>query len=914
MVRTDAQPEIIPHLAPHAPELLNAPHAQAAEAVAQAQGVNPATGLSSDEAARRLEQFGANAIQQIRPRAAWRLLLDQFASLIIGLLAVAALVAFLTSDFVEGLAIVVVLILNALIGFAMEWQAGRALDALRRTARTTARVRRDGREAMMDALELVPGDVVVLNPGDRVPADARLLHAASLRVEESALTGESASVEKSAAPAAADAPVAERYSMLYLGTSVTAGRAVAVVTATGGQTELGRIGKLVADAPDEPTPLEQRLATLGRQLVWLMLVIMAVVVVAGVLRGDNWWMMVEVAISLAVAAVPEGLPAVTTLILAIGVLRMARQRAIVRRLPAVETLGSATIICTDKTGTLTENRMTVIECRLADGRVVSIDERTNIENDDLLFRTVRASVLCNEASFETQASGAARTIGDPTETALLENARLLGLNVSELRADYQKLAEIPFDAVTRRMLTVHAAPDGTQLYSLKGAPSAVMGLCRDLSSSDGEVMPLDEAAQMRLLTINEAMADRALRVLALAEKRLPPGAYQKMPDWSENDFTFLGFVGMIDPPRAEVPQAVARAHTAGIRVVMLTGDQINTARAIARELRLNDRNDPLVLHARDLDGTDHTALADLARRADAFARVSPEDKMRIVEALQQTGEIVALTGDGVNDAPALKRADTGIAMGQRGTEVAREAADVVLTDDNFATILHAIEGGRIIYSNIGRFVHLMFSKNLAEVLLIFAALLIGWPLPLLPLQILWINLVTDIFPGLALAVEPGGPDVMRRRPASPQASLLSSDFIRLIVWQGVMLTAIIMGAYGWALNEYGPGAHARTMALFALIGVQLGHTFNCRSRTRSAFDGLFRNPWVWLAAALVVSLQLLAVWFGPLARLLDVTRLTTRDWMITGLSVISPILIVEITKLVARRRLARQPQAEEIMI
>ena len=912
MVRTDAQPEIIPHLGPHAPELMNAPYALAAAAVAQVQGVNPATGLSRDEAARRLAQFGANAIQQIRPRAAWRLLLDQFASLIIGLLAVAALVAFLTSDVVEGLAIVVVLMLNALIGFAMEWQAGRALDALRRAAHTTARVRRAGRETMLDALALVPGDVVVLNPGDRVPADMRLFEAAGLRTEESALTGESASVEKSVAPVAADAPVAERHSMLYLGTSVTAGRAVAIVTATGGQTELGRIGKLVAEAPDEPTPLEQRLATLGRQLVWLMLAIMVVVVVAGILRGDNWWLMVEVAISLAVAAVPEGLPTVTTLILAMGVLRMARHRAIVRRLPAVETLGSATIICTDKTGTLTENRMTVIECRLADGRVVRIDEQPDIDNDELLFCTVRASVLCNEASVETQASGVTRTIGDPTETALLENARQLGLKVSKLRADYQKLAEIPFDAVTRRMLTVHRAPDGTQLYSLKGAPSVVLSLCRDLCGRDGEIRPLDEAAQRRLLAINDAMADRALRVLALAEKRLPPG--EPGPDWSARDFTFLGLIGMIDPPRAEVPQAVAQAHAAGIRVVMLTGDQSNTARAIARALRLNDHTDPLVLHARDLDGTDHTALADLARRADAFARVSPEDKMRIVEALQQTGEIVALTGDGVNDAPALKRADTGIAMGQRGTEVAREAADVVLTDDNFATILHAIESGRIIYANIGRFVHLMFSKNLAEVLLIFAALLIGWPLPLLPLQILWINLVTDLFPGLALAVEPGAPDVMRRRPASPQASLLSADFIRLIAWQGVMLTAIMMGAYGWALHEYGPGAHARTMALFALIGAQLGHMFNCRSRTRSVFDGLFRNPYVWLAAALVVSLQLLAVWSGPLARVLDVTRLTRTDWLVTGLSVISPVLIVEITKLVARRRLAQQPQAEkEIM-
>jgi Ca2+-transporting ATPase len=905
MVRTDVQPELIPLKVQAAPDPLAAPHAASAAAVLQVLGVNPVTGLASDEAEARLERFGANAIQRIRPRAAWRLLLDQFASVIIGLLAVAALVAFLTSDVVEGLAIVVVLILNALIGFAMEWQVGRALDALRRTAPAGARARRDGRELMLDAQHLVPGDIIILNPGDRVPADARLLEAANLRVEESALTGESASTEKTVAPVATDALLAERHSMLYLGTTVSAGRGVAVVTATGARTELGRIGKLVADAPDEATPLERRLAALGQRLVWLMLAIAIVVTVAGWLRGDGWWMMVEVSISLAVAAVPEGLPAVTTLILAIGVLRMARQRAIVRRLPAVETLGSATIICTDKTGTLTENRMTVIEYRLADGRVIKPDAPL-ARGDELLFRAVRAGVLCNEASYEVQPAGAARTVGDPTETALLEAAEKLGINVSALRGAYVKLSEIPFDAETKRMITVHRAPDGTQLVSLKGAPSAVLNLCSHFADGEEELHPFDEAAQKQLLALNEVMADGALRVLALAEKRLPVS--EQLREAIESDFIFLGFVGMMDPPRDEVPEAIAQAHRAGIRVVMLTGDQLSTARAIARELRLNDRTDPLVLHARDLAGADHEQVALLARRADAFARVSPEDKMRIVAALQQTGEIVALTGDGVNDAPALRHADTGIAMGKRGTEVAREAADVVLTDDNFATILRAVEGGRIIYANITRFVHLMFSKNLAEVLVIFLAIVIGWPLPLLPLQILWLNLVTDIFPGMALAVEPGAPDVMRRPPRPPQAALLSRRFLALIAWQGVMLAAIVLAAYGWALNEYGAGAHARTVALFALIGVQIGHAFNCRSRIRSAFDGLFRNPYVWGAVAIVVVLQLLAVWLKPLAQVLNVVELTTQDWIVSGLAISVPVVIVEITKLVARQR--RQMEAQ----
>jgi Ca2+-transporting ATPase len=886
------------------------PHALEAATVARLLEVDPTQGLNTSEGGERRRRFGANALQTIRPRPAWRILLEQFASLIVALLAVAAIIAWATGDLIEAVAIVVVLIINALVGFATEWQAGRALDALRRQARTTARVRRDGYDMKVDAADLVPGDIVIFNAGDRVPADGRLIEAVNLRVEESALTGESSTVEKSTEPAQLSAPLAERHSMVYLGTTIAAGHALAVVTATGVRTELGRIGKLVADAPDVSTPLQARLADLGHRLVYAVLVIAAVVMVTGWLRGDGLWMMAEVAISLAVAAVPEGLPVVTTLILALGVLRMARQNAIVRRLPAVETLGSTSIICTDKTGTLTQNRMTVREYHLADGRtVLSIDARSALDEDELLGRAIRAGVLCNEASLGAHSVDGSRAIGDPTETALLVAAEEMAVDVSGLRAEYPKIIEVPFDASTKRMITVHRGKAATDLAVLKGAPSVVLDACANYFDSGGGTLPLDDKARARLLGANEEMAGRALRVLGLAEKRLAAavgGADQAANSELEAQlqaqagYTFLSFVGMIDPPRPEVYGAIEQACAAGIRVVMLTGDQMNTACAIARQLRLAGDQEGLALHSRDLVGVSGDRLAELARTVNVFARVSPEDKLRIVEALMQSGEVVAVTGDGVNDAPALKRASIGVAMGERGTEAAKEAADVVLADDNFATILRAVEAGRTIYANIVKFVHLMFSENLGEVLVIFLSIAAGWPLPLLPLQILWINLVTDVFPALALAVEPAAPAVMQRRPRPSNSSLLSRGLLVLITWQGAMLAAITLSIYAWALGSYGEGAHARTVAMMALVGVQLGHLFNCRSRTRSAFEGLFRNPFIWIAAAIVIALQLMAVYLPPLSRLLNTTRLTSLDWLMAACAVVAPIMLVEVSKSFSR--------------
>lgn len=876
-------------------------HALDAEALVVRWDVAAANGLTTDKVMERQLRYGLNVIQEIRPRPAWRLLIDQFASIVVGLLAVAATVAWITGDALEAIAILVVLIINALVGFATEWQAGRALAALRKQARMTTRVRRAGFEATIDAEDLVPGDIVILNAGDRVPADARLLEASRLQTEESALTGESTLVDKTTEAVAVDAPIAERRSMLYLGTAVAAGRAVALVVATGMGTELGRVGRLVSSSIKERSPLEVQLTRLGRRLVYIVLLIAFVVMITGWLRGDGLWIMVEVGISLAVAAVPEGLPAVTTLILALGVLRMAREKAIMRRLTAVETLGSATVICADKTGTLTENRMTVREYYLSDGRAIEVENSTcSAADDQLLERALRIGVLCNEAAFRTEGNEESVTIGDPTETALLVIADALVLDVSHERAVHPKLAEQPFHTSTKRMTTLHRRVDGQHFAALKGAPAVVLEACSGYAAAADQVHPMGADDRARFMTANEEMADRALRVLALAVKHFDVEIDSLSDQELENGFTFVGLVGMIDPPRPGVAEAIGHARAAGIRTVMLTGDQLNTGRAIAKELGLG--NDEIrALHARDLIGANQHQLAELARTTDVFARVSPEDKLRIVEALQQAGEVVAVTGDGVNDAPALKRANIGIAMGQRGTEVAKEAADVVLADDNFATIVRAVEGGRTIYANITKFVHMMFSHNLGEVLMIFTAIAAGWALPLLPLQILWMNLVTDVFPALALAVEPPSPEVMKQRPRDPGRSLLSAKLIVLISWQAAMIAALALAAYAWALQLYGVGAHARTVALLAIIGAQLGHMFNCRSRTRSALNGVLRNPFIWIAALIVICLQLLAIYAPPLARVLGTVRLSENDWLVVTACSLAPIVIVEVTKAFARR-------------
>lgn len=843
----------------------------------------------------RLSAFGPNALERPLTRSAWRSFAAQFSSVVVWLLAAAALVSALTGSPVEAIAILIVLILNAVIGFAIEWQSSRALETLRRASRSTARVLRDGREHTIDAADLVRGDIVLLTAGDHVPADSRLIDAVNLRTDESTLTGESVPIEKSVAAVGKSTPLAERTCMAFLGTNVVAGHAAAVVTGTGKDTEIGRVGQLLEQTSRQQTPLERRLGDLGKRLVYLVLGISLVVLVAGFIRRDDPWLVTKISISLAVAAVPEGLPAVTTLILALGVLRMAKASAIVRHLAAVESLGSTTVICTDKTGTLTENRMKVRRIFFSDGRSIEVPfVQKAAAAPERLFQV---AVLCNQATFHPVEK---ESFGDPTETALLTMAHEFGVDVEEEREINQKISDVPFEAATKRMIAVFESGNAERRAMMKGAPSVVLNACEYYS--DGPTKndrPLDAASRDRFYKVNEAMAGAGLRVLAFADR-----TYDDTNDDSERGYTFLGFVGMTDPPRREVPEAIRLAKKAGIRVVMLTGDQLLTAKAIARELDLSEDHDVFALHSRDLVDVGSEGVAEFARRAHVFARVTPEDKLRIVQALQQAGEIVAVTGDGVNDAPALKQANIGIAMGMRGTEVAKESADIVLTDDNFSTIVHAVERGRTIYANIIKFVHLMFSQNLGEILVIFVAIIFGLPLPLLPLQILWINLVTDIFPAFALAVEPTTKETMLRRPRPPTESLLSPKFMFLIAWQGAMLAAISLAAYIWSLNSYGEGEHARTVGLFALVGVQLGHLFNCRSRTRSAFSGFFSNPFIFVSFAIVAGLQFLAIANPFLANLLGLETPNLTDWLVIGVATLLPIPIVEISKIISRRHAA----------
>ena len=870
-------------------DILGAPFGHRGDIVAEELGVDVHLGLSQQEATRRLRKYGLNELAEEIAEPWWRILLRQFSSIVIWLLLAAMVVAWFTNGLSEAAAIFIVLLINACIGFIVEWRAGNALDALRDQTHTHARVMRDGGEMVIDSTQVVIGDIVGLAAGDRVPADARLLEAANLQVDESALTGESFPGMKSIDSVSLASVLTERGSMLYMSTMVVSGRCVAIVTATGAQTEIGHIGRLIAKTGSEKTPLERRLESLGRTLVYLVFAIGTAVFVLGWLRGDNPALMLEVSISLAVAAVPEALPAMTTLVLALGVLRMAQRKAIVRKLSAVETLGSATVICSDKTGTLTENRMSVGKIRLSDGQEPRIKNAST--PDDLLLRLLRASVLCNDASLNA-ASSTGNIVGDPTETSLLIAASNFRMNAEAERSKFDRIREEPFDPKTKRMIvTLRRKSDGTYMTITKGAPAVVLEMCAGFADQ-GEMCPaLGDKIRARFLSVNDEMAGHGLRVLAFAEKRL-----EDPLDETTNGYTFLGFAGMSDKARDGAAEAIHAARRAGVRTVMLTGDQAITAKAIAKDLGLSDDGDVFAMHAREMVGLDDASLAAAAARAHVFARVSPEDKLRIVEVLQKAGEIVAVTGDGINDAPALKKANIGIAMGLRGTEVAKEAADVILIDDNFLTIIAAIEGGRTIYSNIIKFVHLMFSKNLAEVLVIFAAMIAGLPLPLLPLQILWLNLVTDVFPAFALAVEPSSGETMKRRPRPPGQTILSRRFLTLIGWQGVMLAAISILTYVWALNAYGEGPHARTMALLSIVGVQLGHMFNCRSRTRSVFRGFFTNPYIFVAAGLMIGLQTLALCVTPIARVLELTLPNPLDIGVVVGCCFLPILVVEFTK------------------
>ncbi|MEQ9409789.1 MAG: cation-transporting P-type ATPase [Fuerstiella sp.] len=903
-------------LSPHAN--LTAWHTMSVDQAMKRLRADAAQGLTSAEAAQRLVKFGPNALARAHQRSTLSIFLAQFQSLMVALLVAATAIAFVMGEMLEAIAILVVIVLNAGIGFFTEWKAALALSALQKQSVRVAHVIRDSTEHEIPAAELVPGDLIVLAAGARVPADGRIVECVRLQIEEAALTGESSAVAKTADPLLdEDAALGDRLNMAFLGTTITDGRGQLLVTDTGARTEVGKIGVLIDDATTRDTPLEQKLAQLSRLLIVIVLALCAVIVVAGWFRGvTDFWHMLEIGVSLAIAAVPEGLPAVATMTLALGMQRMARMSALVRRLPAVETLGSTTVICTDKTGTLTRNEMTAGVFMLDERRVEVTgagyspigkfqdgEKPVDPRADEHLALALRIGMLCNDAKVE-RTDGDDTVLGDPTEAALIVAAEKAGMNSATLANEFPRLSEVPFDSTTKRMVTVHRGSQGPTLAFVKGAPATMFASCSSQLEATGAT-PLIDDDRLRWKAINEELAGAALRVLGLAYRELPEG-------YTESDFDreliFVGLVGMSDPLRDEAKAAIATCREAGIRTVMITGDQQLTAAEIARQLGL-DRNaegeQSATVHGRELTDLDAEGWKRIVANAAVFARVSPEHKLRIVEALQQQGHIVAMTGDGVNDAPAMKQADIGIAMGIKGTEVAKENADMVITDDNFASIVGAVEQGRIIYGNILKFLHYLLSCNISEILTVFVALMIGWPLPLVALQILWLNLITDIFPAFALALEPSAPDAMKRPPRDPQESLLTPRFVSLIVWQGSLLTVVTLFAFGVGMHWHGTEGEglrkATTMAFMTLAVAQVFHAFNARSQKRSAFtDRLFTNGWLWAAVGMCLLLQAAAVYVPLLQKVLHTVAPTVSDWGVIAACSLLPVAVVEFVKLIQR--------------
>lgn len=869
-------------------------------------------GLAGNEPAQRRQRWGNNQIKRLPGRAALRIALDQFKSLIVVLLLIATGLAYWMDGVLEAMMILVVVLLNAAIGFFTEWKAQRTLISLQDQDIRLCRVIRDRREQRISTVDLVPGDLLTLEAGDRMPADGRIVVSQGLQVDESALTGESVPVEKvSASLMEADPALGDRINMGFMETLVISGHGRMLVTATGSRTELGKIGRMIDQTSKRSSPLDRRLQRLGAALAGIVAVLCVIMVVAGTLRDMPFFQMLQIALSLAIAAVPEGLLAVSTMTLAIGMQRMARNGALIRNLAAVETLGSATVICTDKTGTLTRNEMTV-EMLVVGSRTLSVtgsgykveggffgpEGGLDVRTDELVISLLRVGALCNNAKV-LHAADQDVVLGDPTEAALIVAAEKAGIDPTTLKARYPRVAEVPFSTETKWMITEHCPADLRAVECAKGAPLRILELSEYETWHDGSRVLTAERRQW-WQDANARLAGKALRVLGFSyrEKATPDRRFEADGHW-----VFAGLVGMIDPLREEACSAIALCREAGIATVMITGDQVATARVIAGRLGIDRNADGSTLetvHAQVLMQPDPESFERLLSQTAVFARAEPAHKLQIVSAFQQLGHVVAMTGDGVNDAPALRQADIGIAMGLSGTDVARQSADMVITDDNFATIVKAVEQGRVLYANIIHFVHYLLSCNLAELLTVFLAIMFGWPLPLAALQILWLNMITDIFPALALALEPSAPGVMQRRPRAPDSALLTPQLMLLIAWQGLLLALATLMAFYVGLRWYSEEVeHAVTMAFMTLAFVQIFHAFNARSTRSSALTRrLFTNKWLWAATAACVALQLMTVYTPYLRLVLGTTLLEARDWGVILGCAVAPVVVVELTKLI----------------
>ncbi|MBM3223531.1 MAG: cation-translocating P-type ATPase [Candidatus Tectomicrobia bacterium] len=871
--------------------------------------VDPSTGLQDHEVPIRQQQYGRNELVERGTKSPWRIVWEQLTSVVLVVLIIGALVKFLLGEYLDASAILVVVALNTILGFIQEYRAEQAIAALKRMAAPVVRVRRQGQIREIPARDLVPGDLLLLEAGNAIPADARLIEAANLRVQEASLTGESHPVEKmlSSVPEAT-APLGDRHNMLYLGTTVTYGRGTAVVTETGMETELGRIAELIQNVAIEATPLQKRVKYLGLTLAIASIAIVALVFALGVWHGREVGPLFLAGVAIAVAAMPEGLPAVLTITLALGAQRMLKRRALIRKLPAVETLGSITTICSDKTGTLTENRMQVQILDVAGHTldltevlrkglpILSANDVTEHLDDANQLLLLATGVLCNDAVLEPESptEGGYTTIGDPTEGALLVAAAHFGIWKSALEQRLPRVSEVPFSSERKLMTTVHRLPSQTDgrngtaqiehffeayqtplVACTKGAVDSLLTLSAQVCHGD-VCTPMTAEMHARITAASEQLAQEGLRVLGLAFRPLAMLPEHGSAETVEQDMTFIGMVGMIDPPRPEVKDAVLTCQTAGIRPVMITGDHPLTARQIARELHIATPDNDRVLTGADLAQMSTQDLEAVVEHVSVYARVSPEHKLHIVQALQQRGHVVAMTGDGVNDAPALRKSDIGVAMGITGTDVAKEAAPMVIMDDNFSTIVNAVEEGRTIYDNVRKFVKYIVTSNFGEVIVMVLTQLFGMPLPMTTLQILWMNLVTDGVPGLALGMEPTEPNAMRRAPFKPGESIFSRGIGRHILMMGPLLALVAFGVGYWAYIQQHPAWG--TMVFMTLTLSQLGHALAVRSHRESLFRiGVRSNPLLIGAVGITLALQLVVVYVPQCQALFNTVPLSLTE-------------------------------------
>ncbi|MFX1319698.1 MAG: calcium-translocating P-type ATPase, SERCA-type [Promethearchaeota archaeon] len=920
------------------------PHTQDAAAIMKQLEVTE-EGLSTEEAQRRLTEYGPNALEEVKGPGPLSMFLSQFKETLVIILIFAAVISLVVNVYtnliipghneppIDAIVIMIIVIINAILGFTQEYRAEKSIEALQKMAAPQAHVLRDGEPINIPATEVVPGDILRLEMGDRLPADARLVESHNIHTDESSLTGESMPVKKIANKIFnRNIPLADQANMVRASTAITAGRGLAVVTNTGMNTEIGRIAGFISEAGEKETPQQKRMRRLGKQLGIAILIICMIVLTVQVVVA---WLMATlfstfldlfiIAVALAVAAIPEGLPAVVTITLALGVQRMVKRNAIIRRLPAVETLGSADIICSDKTGTLTKDEMTVREV-LVPGYSVSVsgagyspegefyfkkEKIEPLENEQLAL-LLRIGTLCNNAVVR-QHNGGWKVVGDPTEGALIVVAQKAGYT-ENLQNDYPRIAELPFDPERKRMSTLNDTPENETVAYVKGAPEVVLRQSTQIFTGNG-IQPLSEEQRAEILNNNDRMANKALRVLGMAYRVCPEDLSDISPEGVEFDLIFVGLVGMMDPPRPEVSDSIKIAKGAGIKSVMITGDNQYTAVAIANELGMFEEDDA-VLTGNALDALSDGDLSDAAPQVRVYARVSPEHKLRIVQALKSKGHITAMTGDGVNDAPALKYADIGIAMGITGTDVAKEASDMILTDDNYASIVNAIEEGRGIGDNTRKFVSYLLSCNAGEILVIFLAsitlsVFFRWPLPLLAIQILFVNLVTDGLPALALGMDPIEPDVMKRGPCDPEEGVITRRVWILIWVVGITIAFATLGIYTLSMQNLirlglSPEVavlRAGTLALTVLVMTQMVHALNSRSGNLSLFQvGFFKNRYLLAAIGISIILHLLIVYFPPLQVVFRTVPLTLQDWVLVFLLSALVFIVVEIFKLFVRHR------------